>query len=1184
MFTKKIRWLFFLLLFLKNAPIIYAQSGQWVNDTPTDLSSFTAIDKLGDITYITSGSKITKIQGQVKTTFETGVTEQIEALSFLDENRACFITQQKVFKLTFAGAGWVSTQIPISIPTSNFSNFTDICVNRTTQEVWVTGNASGVSGFFPPLLKSTNAFSSSNPTFSGNLNTSWQNSLRKVVISSTGRVFILLGGTTGGIRYSDNGGSTWQTPSSYPAGIDIRMSDMSIAGNKIALAGDLLGPNSSNYPKIFISNDAGINFSEVNISNIGDSYLRSIDISSDGNTVVAGGQKNGGFGLILKSLNGGSSFYEAYSELSDGGGSQVIRGLSVINANNIYAITTSKLLKYCTPLASNFFITPDNLPIIPPQGVEGWVTVTSNSEVSLGSFPSWIENISFTNNVLHYRVKNNEGQYREATLTFHSGTETRSLLFRQDNPVINISPPSQNVPAKGLDELELTIQTTLTDYNYQVIPAADGTMLEVLSVDIPNGKIKLRVPANYSNLERDLKLKIYNSQGIESQFLAIQEAAYINITSTNPVVLPTHTPTEIDVNVATNMKIAYIDILNPEVLLVEPSSSNAFADGSHTLKFAINANNSGQTKTYEVRIGNAINFKVFTITQPSNAFLQVNTQGISIPRTSGTNSALQITTSPNLTYTLEKVPASANWFTIQGSLSRTGNSTVSVTYTSNPTLSNRQAGIRIVGSNGTIIGVVYSQAPMIATPPPTNVPDFCTSQGVNILRPPVDNQVDYPTRGLHFAWEPFKVNKPNLSVTYTLKIFNDVTNELVISIPNLTNNWVETNPLQVLPKSTKFRFELEVFVNGVKVTTSIPRRFTTLSASNTAVGSAFNILIYLNSTINGYYQCVEIIRQRYPNIFHGIKFSPMGNGDAYWNAPFGGTQFINGGTVAPKVGDILCYIDNHVAAIREVRDNEVYIFQQNVGSNITTHVRYRVPMTKSTINGVTTYTLANHLGLRVKGWRRLRPELITPLPSVINTLSPTIAYHNHKDALGYRFYLSVLGAGGCYEPVTAFFDAGQSYRSSNSSTITIPSGILQPNREYKLRMEVRLPNGVRMLDNSFGFIQSMPSYFKTSSTASPRIEEVENIKEGKNEKVEVVVFPNPIQENDKVFVQLENSDAEVINLSIVDMTGKIFVETKLVEMKDGKFEISTNDLKQGLYIIQIKTKNGLIFSKKLVIK
>jgi hypothetical protein len=241
-------------------------------------------------------------------------------------------------------------------------------------------------------------------------------------------------------------------------------------------------------------------------------------------------------------------------------------------------------------------------------------------------------------------------------------------------------------------------------------------------------------------------------------------------------------------------------------------------------------------------------------------------------------------------------------------------------------------------------------------------------------------------------------------------------------------------------------------------------------------------------------------------------------------------------------------------------------------------------MTKSTINGVTTYTLANHLGLRVKGWRRLRPELITPLPSVINTLSPTIAYHNHKDALGYRFYLSVLGAGGCYEPVTAFFDAGQSYRSSNSSTITIPSGILQPNREYKLRMEVRLPNGVRMLDNSFGFIQSMPSYFKTSSTASPRIEEVENIKEGKNEKVEVVVFPNPIQENDKVFVQLENSDAEVINLSIVDMTGKIFVETKLVEMKDGKFEISTNDLKQGLYIIQIKTKNGLIFSKKLVIK
>ncbi|MEZ4960186.1 MAG: MopE-related protein [Saprospiraceae bacterium] len=74
------------------------------------------------------------------------------------------------------------------------------------------------------------------------------------------------------------------------------------------------------------------------------------------------------------------------------------------------------------------------------------------------------------------------------------------------------------------------------------------------------------------------------------------------------------------------------------------------------------------------------------------------------------------------------------------------------------------------------------------------------------------------------------------------------------------------------------------------------------------------------------------------------------------------------------------------------------------------------------------------------------------------------------------------------------------------------------------------------------------------------------------------LFPNPTSST--VNVQLDGL-AGVVNLSIMDVAGRVFYKTELE--RNGKLKIETGDWKAGIYLVKVKSESREIVTKKLVV-
>jgi surface antigen len=123
---------------------------------------------------------------------------------------------------------------------------------------------------------------------------------------------------------------------------------------------------------------------------------------------------------------------------------------------------------------------------------------------------------------------------------------------------------------------------------------------------------------------------------------------------------------------------------------------------------------------------------------------------------------------------------------------------------------------------------------------------------------------------------------------------------------------------------------------------------------------------YLNGVDLGYqFQCVEMVRRFYYQFYNKQMGAGYNALNFYGNAwRWGMTAYANGGGMAPKPGDVLCFNGNagggygHVAIIVEVGSDYIIIGQQNVYKD--THVGKKYSRSGNTVN-------ASH----VQGWIRL---------------------------------------------------------------------------------------------------------------------------------------------------------------------------------------------------------------------
>lgn len=123
------------------------------------------------------------------------------------------------------------------------------------------------------------------------------------------------------------------------------------------------------------------------------------------------------------------------------------------------------------------------------------------------------------------------------------------------------------------------------------------------------------------------------------------------------------------------------------------------------------------------------------------------------------------------------------------------------------------------------------------------------------------------------------------------------------------------------------------------------------------------------NSVNGYdtglaFQCVELVRRFYFEYFGKRMGAGYDAKDFYSNAwRWNMTAYANGGGMAPKPGDVLCYNGNvgggagHVELLAEVGVDYVIVIRQNVYGDV--HVGKRYSRTGNTINAA-----------HVQGWIR----------------------------------------------------------------------------------------------------------------------------------------------------------------------------------------------------------------------
>lgn len=131
---------------------------------------------------------------------------------------------------------------------------------------------------------------------------------------------------------------------------------------------------------------------------------------------------------------------------------------------------------------------------------------------------------------------------------------------------------------------------------------------------------------------------------------------------------------------------------------------------------------------------------------------------------------------------------------------------------------------------------------------------------------------------------------------------------------------------------------------------------------------------------DGWYQCVEFCKRYYKDVYGKTLGSFQGKARNLFGLANskGLDAFRNGGSVAPRPGDILCFdwgtknkqgeYLGHVAIIMEVSDNQIKIAQQNSGTEA-------LGAAWAPIGGVLSRngnTISAPSGFKVQGWVRIR--------------------------------------------------------------------------------------------------------------------------------------------------------------------------------------------------------------------
>ena len=105
-------------------------------------------------------------------------------------------------------------------------------------------------------------------------------------------------------------------------------------------------------------------------------------------------------------------------------------------------------------------------------------------------------------------------------------------------------------------------------------------------------------------------------------------------------------------------------------------------------------------------------------------------------------------------------------------------------------------------------------------------------------------------------------------------------------------------------------------------------------------------------------------------------------------------------------------------------------------------------------------------------------------------------------------------------------------------------------------------------------IESISSALKGTATALSRIE---------NNKIDMLVFPNPAKNNVSVKFNLEKQTN--VTISIVDVSGRKLIEIRENSFTNGtnEFSIDISDLNNGLYFVNIAANNEN-YTKRLVVR
>ncbi len=156
------------------------------------------------------------------------------------------------------------------------------------------------------------------------------------------------------------------------------------------------------------------------------------------------------------------------------------------------------------------------------------------------------------------------------------------------------------------------------------------------------------------------------------------------------------------------------------------------------------------------------------------------------------------------------------------------------------------------------------------------------------------------------------------------------------------------------------------------------------------------------------------------------------------------------------------------------------------------------------------------------------------------------------------------------------------FNSSEVYEIIVPtSKSVTLNSAYKLKVEVVGANGA-----GEGHVYSLffkSSYARTSEESQSDVEQTNNSSQYEENVDDVLIYPNPA--NDNFSVKYFSNENYEININLISETGQSrFQKDYNVFKGNNIINISTESLPKGVYIVEIIGNNGVKVHKKMVIQ